>query len=177
MWATVSARPVEDPLGEPVVGRGVALGVLPGGFLRHVHDAIDASLLGGLGEIRRRLKNAGADGVDEVGPLHSAQRGAHLAEVEQIAVDDLDPPLLEPLRPVILPVGQRPDPVAAGQQFIDRRPAGVARRAGDQDFALNHLKSPSESVKIVIDIQMVGGVNLDVNCNPNDFCPGATSTS
>ena len=68
-------RPVEDPLGEPVIGRGVALGVLPGGLLRHVHDAVDAGLLRGLGEIRRRLQDAGADGVDEVGPLHAAQRG------------------------------------------------------------------------------------------------------
>ena len=65
-------RPVEDPLGQPVVGRGVALGVLPGGLLRHVDDAVDARLLRGLGEIRRRLKDAGADGVDEVGPLDAA---------------------------------------------------------------------------------------------------------
>jgi hypothetical protein len=68
-----------------------------------------------LGEIRRRLKNAGAYGVDEVGPLHSPQRGADLAEVEQIAIDELDALFLEPLRPVILAVGQRPDLVAAGQ--------------------------------------------------------------
>ena len=149
-----------------MVGRGVALGVLPGGFLRHVDDAIDARLLRGLGEVRRRLQDAGADGVDEVGPLHAAQRGAHLAEVEQVAVDDLDAPLLEPLRPVVLPVGQRPDLVAAGQQFVDRRPAGVPRRAGDQDLALNHWNSPLEATKIVIDIQMVGGQNLDVNDNP-----------
>src|SRR5262249_2212173 len=106
----------------------------------------------------RRLKNAGADGVDEVGPLHSAQRGADLAEVEQIAVDDLDAPLLEPLRPVILPVGQRPDPVAAGQQFVDRRPAGVPRRAGDQDLAMNHLNPPLEATTIVVDVQVVGAV-------------------
>ena len=157
------AGPVEDPLGQPVVGRGVALGVLPGGHLRHVDEAIDAGLLRGLGEVSRRLQDAGADGVDEVGPLHAVQRGSHLPEVEQVAVDDLDPTILEPLRPLVLPVGQRPDPVAAGQQFVDRRPAGVARRAGDQDFALNHLNSPSESVKIIIDIQMVGGAILDVN--------------
>ena len=149
-----------------MVGRGVAFGVLAGRLLRHVDDAIHARLLRGLGEIRRRLKNAGADGVDEVGPLHSAQRGADLAEVEQIAVDDLDAPLLEPLRPVILPVGQRPDLVAAGQQFVDRRPAGVPRRAGDQDLALNHLNSPLEATKIVLDIQMVGCHNLDVNRHP-----------
>ena len=62
----------------------------PGGFLRHVDDAIHARRLRGPGEIRGRLKDAGVDGVDEVGPLHSAQRGADLAEVEQIAVDDLD---------------------------------------------------------------------------------------
>ena len=134
------ARPVEDPLGQPVVGRGVALGVLPGGLLRHVDDAVDARLLRGLGEIRRRLQDAGADGVDEVGPLHAVQRGADLAEVEQVAVDDLDAPLLEPLRPVVLPVGQRPDLVAAGQQFVDRRPAGVPRRAGDQDLARESLE-------------------------------------
>ena len=90
MWATVSAGPVEDPLGQPVIGRGVALGVLPGGLLRHVDDAVDAGLLRGLGEVRRRLQDAGADGVDEVGPLHAVQRGTHLPEVEQVAVDDLD---------------------------------------------------------------------------------------
>jgi hypothetical protein len=126
-------------------------------------EAVDAGLLGGLGEIRRRLQDAGADGVDEVGTLHAVQRGFHLPEVEQVAVNDLGPTILELLRPLVLPVGQRPDPVAAGQQFIDRRPAGVARRAGDQDFALNHLYSPSESVKIQIDIQMVSDAILDVN--------------
>ena len=112
-----------------MIGRGVALGVLPGGLLRHVDDAVDAGLLRGLGEIGRRLQDPGADGVDEVGPLHAVQRGTHLAEVEQVAVDDLDAPILELLRPVVLTVGQRPDLVASCQQLVDRRPAGVPRRA------------------------------------------------
>src|SRR5262249_35733756 len=59
---------------------------------------------------------------------------------------------------VILRVGKRPDFVAAGQQFVDCRPAGVARRAGDQDIALNHLLSPLEATKIVVDIQIVGAI-------------------
>ena len=51
---------------------------------------------------------------------------------------DLDAPLLEPLRPVILRVGQRPDLVAAGQQLIDCSPASIPRRAGDQNCSLAH---------------------------------------
>jgi hypothetical protein len=104
-----------------------------------------------------------ADRVLQGAAVNQEQRGFHLPEVEQVAVDNLDPTILELVRPLVLPVGQRPDPVAPGQQFVDRSPAGVARRARDQDFALNHLDSPSESVKIIIDIQMVSGAILDVN--------------
>ena len=89
------AGPVEDPLGQPVKCRSMALRVLSGGNLRHVHDAIDAGFLRRLGELSRRLDDPRADGVDEVGPLDAAQRRAHLAEVEEVAVDDLDPALLE----------------------------------------------------------------------------------
>jgi predicted DsbA family dithiol-disulfide isomerase len=47
-------RPVEHPLGDPVVPRGVAQGVFPGGDLRHVHDRLDPGLLGCLGKVGRR---------------------------------------------------------------------------------------------------------------------------
>ena len=69
------AGPVEDPLGQPVKCRSMALRVLSGGNLRHVHDAIDAGFLRRLGELGRRLDDPRADGVDEVGPLDAAQRG------------------------------------------------------------------------------------------------------
>ncbi len=172
MWAVGYPGPVEDPLGEPVVGRGVAPGVLPRRLLRHVDDAVDAGLLRGLGEVRRRLQDAGADRIDEVGPLDAVERGANLPEVEEVAVDDLDPAILELLRAVVLTVGQCPDLMAPCQQLIDRRPPGVPRRAGDQNLAGDHLNSPLRLRKIVVDIQMVGGWVLDVNRNPKLFGGG-----
>src|SRR5262249_10187034 len=60
-------------------------------------------------------------------------------------------------------------------QLVDRRPAGVPRRAGDQDLALNHRNSPLEAIKIVVDIQKVGGQNLDVNGHPKKNPEGRTS--
>jgi len=50
--------------------------------------------------------------VDEVGTLHTVQCGFHLPEVEQVAVHDLGPTILELLRPLVLPVGQRPESFA-----------------------------------------------------------------
>ena len=46
-------------------------------------------------KVRRRLQDAGADGIDEVGPLDAVERSPHLAEVEKVAEDDLDPAILE----------------------------------------------------------------------------------
>src|SRR5437867_281596 len=45
------AGPVEDPLRQPVIAHSLALCVLAGRLLRHVHDAFEACLFSGLSEI------------------------------------------------------------------------------------------------------------------------------
>ena len=40
------------------------------------------------------------------------------------------------------------DAVAACQQLINRRPSGVPRRPGDQDFALTHWNSPPMPLRL-----------------------------
>ena len=47
------------------------------------------------------------------------QRGTHLAEVEEVSVDDLDATILGYVRALVIHVGQCPDLMAASQQFID----------------------------------------------------------
>ena len=120
------AGPVEDPLRQPVVVHGVALGVLAGADLRHVHHAVDAGLLRGLGEVSRRLDDPGADGVAEIRTLDPLHRRTNGVEVEKIAEHDLSPQFLESLRPVVLPMGQRPDLMAAASAVV--RPYGCQCR-------------------------------------------------
>jgi len=121
------AGPVEDPLRQPVVVHGVALGVLAGADLRHVHDAVDAGLLRGLGEVGRRLDDPGADGVAEIRTLDPLHRCTNGARVEEIAEHDLSPQFLESLRPGVLPVGQRSHVAPARQELLDRCPRRCSR--------------------------------------------------
>jgi hypothetical protein len=58
----VQAGPVEDPLGKPVKFHGMAFRVLSGSLLRHIHDAVDARLDRGLGELGGSLDIPGLRG-------------------------------------------------------------------------------------------------------------------
>src|SRR5262249_31762890 len=68
------------------------------------------------------------DRIDEVGPPHALQRGAYLPEVEQVAEDNIGLALLKPLRPVVLPMGQRPHgwPRASSSSTVARPVSPVA---------------------------------------------------
>src|SRR5438034_1579694 len=109
-----------------MVAHSVALCVLSGGDLRHVHHAVDAGLLRGLGEVSRRLDDPGADGVAEIRTLDPLHRRTNGAEVEKIAEHDLSPQFLESLRPGVLPVGQCPH--VAPALFMPTLPAGIAAK-------------------------------------------------
>jgi hypothetical protein len=70
------------------------------------------------------------------------------------SVDDLDATILKFLRALVIRVGQRPDLMAASQQFIARRPSGVARRPGDQDLAMKHWNSQVNFSKMLTVIEL-----------------------
>ena len=145
-------RPVEHLLGDPVVPGGVALGVLPGGDLRHVNDCLDPGLPSRLGEVGRRLDDPGADRVDEVRPADALYRRTHRIQVEVVAGDHLHARVFEPLRAVVEAVDEGPDLVAFLQQLLDRVPAGVARCPGDQELCRVHPESSGKPVNMSLDI-------------------------
>src|SRR5260370_10429653 len=132
------ARPVEDTLGYPVLLCGMTLCVLAGGDLRHVHDAVDAGLLGGLDEVGSSLNDPGADGVAKVSPCDASKRRSDVIQVEKITEHDFGTEPLEPLRPVVLSMGQGSDMVPAGQHLLNGCPASVPGRSGDQKCSPTH---------------------------------------
>ena len=85
------------------------------GYLRHVDEDFDAGFLGSLRELSSRLHKAGADRKAEVGPLHSAQRGTHRVEVEEVAKRDLSASLLQLLRSLVGPMGRKLAPRAVSR--------------------------------------------------------------
>ena len=87
---------------------GFAFRVAARGYLRHVDDDFDTGFLGNLRELSGRLRKAWADRIAEVGPLHSAQRGTHGVEIEEVAKHDLSAKLEQLLRSLVGPMGENP---------------------------------------------------------------------
>ena len=117
----------------------MTLCVLSGRDLRHVHNAFNAGFLGGLGEEGSSLNDPGTDGVAKVSPCDASKRRSDVIQVEKITEHDFGTEPLEPLRPVVLSMGQGSDMVPAGQYLLNGCPAGVPGRAGDQNFSLAHV--------------------------------------
>jgi hypothetical protein len=87
---------------------GVAFRVPARRYLRHVDYYFDTGFLGSLRELSGRLHQAWVDWIAEVGPLHSAQRGTHGVEIEEVAKHDLSASLLQLLRSLVGPMGEHP---------------------------------------------------------------------
>src|SRR5262249_55891247 len=118
----------------------MTLCVLSGRDLRHVHHAFNAGLLGGLGEEGSSLNDPGTDGVAKVSPCDASKRRSDIILVEKITEHDFGTQPLEPLRPVVLSMGQGSDMVPAGQHLLSGCPASVPGRSGDQKCLLTHAR-------------------------------------
>src|ERR1700724_238999 len=79
---------------------------LAGRDLRHVHHACNAGFLGGLGEEGSSLNDPGTDGVAKVSACDPSKRRSDVIQVEKITEHDFGTEPLEPLRPVVLSMGQ-----------------------------------------------------------------------
>src|SRR5216683_5403864 len=147
----------------------MTLCVLAGRDLRHIHDAIDASLLRRMGKVGRRLQNSGADGIAEISSPHALYHRTHGIEVEKITNDDFSPYFLQLLRPVVLTMSQRSDLMAARQQLFDRMAAGVACGARHQESLPGHERPPLKVTGLAeLDVARLlkcTAVQLDVNRN------------
>src|SRR5258708_23194273 len=102
------ARPIEYALAQPMLTGGFARRIAACGYHGHVDDDLDAGFLGSLCELSGRLHEAWADRVAEVGTLHSVQRRTHGVEIEEVAKHDLSAKLLQLLRSLVGPMGERP---------------------------------------------------------------------
>src|SRR5262249_18826401 len=109
----------------------MTLCVLSGRDLRHVHHASNAGFLGGLGEDGSSLNDPGTDGVAKVRPCDASKRGRDVIQVEKTPERDFGTQPREPLRPVVLSMGQGSDMVPAGQYLLNGCPASVPGRSGD----------------------------------------------
>src|SRR5216683_395379 len=107
----------------------MTLCVLAGRDLRHVHHAFNVDFLGGLGEDGSRLNDPGADGVAKVSSCDASKRRSDVIQVEKITEHDFGAEPLEPLRPVVLSMGQGSDMVPAGQHLLSGCPASVPGRS------------------------------------------------
>src|SRR5579863_2106664 len=87
---------------------GFAFRVAARGYLRHVDHDFDTGFLGSLRELSGRLHEAWADRIAEVGALHSAERGTHRVEIEEVAKHDRSAKLLQMLRSLVGPMGENP---------------------------------------------------------------------
>src|SRR5258708_5017714 len=125
----------------------MTLCVLAGRDLRHVHHACNAGFLGGLGEECSSLNDPGTDGVTKVSPCDASKRRSDVIQVEKITERDFGTEPLEPLRPVVLSMGQGSDMVPAGQQLFDRMAAGVACGARHQESLPGHERSPLKMLR------------------------------
>ena len=79
---------VQQPLGEPMRPRRVALGFPTRRDLRHIDHRVHAGLAGRLHEVRGGLHQTWGDGVVEVGRTHPDRRGADRGKVKQVALHD-----------------------------------------------------------------------------------------
>ncbi len=77
---------VQQPLGEPMVTRRVALGFPARRDLRHIDHRVHAGLAGCLHEVRGGLHQTGSDGVVEVRRCHACRRRADRGKVQQVAL-------------------------------------------------------------------------------------------
>src|SRR5260370_8890605 len=84
----------------------MTLCVLAGRDLRHVDHAFNAGFLGGLGEEGSSLNDPGTDGGAKVSPCDASERRSDIVQVEKITEHDFGTQPLEPLRPVVLSMGQ-----------------------------------------------------------------------
>src|SRR5580692_5083657 len=85
---------------------GLTFRVAARGYLGHVDDDFDTGFLGSLRELGGRLHKAWADRIAEVGPLHSAQRGTHRVEIEEVAKHDLNANFQQLLRSLVGSMGK-----------------------------------------------------------------------
>src|SRR6516162_11622391 len=125
----------------------MTLCVLAGRDLRHIHHACNAGFLGGLGEEGSSLNDPGADGVAKVSACDASKRRSDVIQVEKITEHDFGTEPLEPLRPVVLSMGQGSDMVPAGQHLLNSCPASVPSRSGDQKSSSTHTWLPPEYVR------------------------------
>jgi hypothetical protein len=65
-----NSRPIKHTLGYPMIARGMAFRVLARRNLGNVHDTVQPSFLGGLGEIRGGVDQSRTDRIDEIRSIH-----------------------------------------------------------------------------------------------------------
>src|SRR5260370_7178126 len=103
----------------------MTLCVLASRDLRHVHHACNAGFLGGLGEEGSSLNDPGADGVAKVSACDASKRSSDVIQVEKITEHNFGTEPLEPLRSVVLSMGQGSDMVPPAQYLLNASPPTV----------------------------------------------------
>ena len=84
-----NARPVEKAFGDPVVARGVALGIFPRRNLRHVYNDFERRPLGRVRKIRRCLNESRADGIAKISRSGAGCRPDYVVVLQQFTDHDL----------------------------------------------------------------------------------------
>src|SRR5206468_11974737 len=88
-------------------------------------------------------QTARVDGVAEVGSANTRHRGTDVAEVQQVAGDDLGTEVGQASRSVVVPVHQRPNPRTAFTEQLHGVGAGLTGGTGDEvQLVGGHARAP-----------------------------------
>jgi hypothetical protein len=132
------ARPVENALRDPVIACGVALRILTGGDLRHLHDDFQTGAPRGIRKICRSLNESGTHRVAKVCARHARGGANQVVMLEQIAHDDFGARSTKRCTTLVFRANHRADGMPCLEKVVDRMNTGFASGTGDQEFALLH---------------------------------------
>jgi hypothetical protein len=142
------ARPVEKAFGDPVVARGVALGIFPRRNLRHVYNDFERRPLGRVREIRRCLNESRANRIAKISRARAGCRPDYVVVLQQFTYHDLHARAPKRLRAFVLLVDHRADSVIFFKKMLDRMLTGLTGRADYQERLCAHHSSPEWMVEV-----------------------------
>src|SRR6202035_1893981 len=127
-----NARPVEKAFGDPVVARGMALGIFPRGNLRHVYNDFERRPLGRVREIRRCRNESRANGIAKISRAGTGCRPDYVVVLQEFTYHDLRARAPKWLRAFVLLVDHRADSVTSFKKMLHRVLTGLTSRADYQ---------------------------------------------
>ncbi|CAI8698218.1 hypothetical protein EMIT0111MI5_80260 [Burkholderia sp. IT-111MI5] len=151
-----NARPIEDPLGNPVILGRVAFRLPARGNLRHVDDRLDVRLLCGLREISSSPDDSWRDRMEKIGRPDSFHGCADVIDVGEVSDGDIDSALPQGGCPIVVGAHIRAHAPAHLEQFVDSNTSGPSGCTAHKYFGLVHGLAPFGNKSICSLVAKIG---------------------